>query len=287
MPLVSVSHWKTRYTFPVTLRAEILMTEKRLYSSDLGNKTSLIPESERVLIEYNHVDSAAMVRKLVVDDNLLLKSTVSTRKRVWESIYARYFSSKNTTVTHTLARFVNSPLPGQARYLAMFYEMATALPLIYDLTTDCLYTLYQNGRSTINKADILDWLNQAVNNGHNEINGWSPQTKSKIASNYLTIARDFGLLEGKKNKSFARLYLPIATFVYVLYRLKDEGLNNKAIVTTPDFKLFLLEQRDVFLLLEEATRAGYITFQQAGDIYSLAFQYQDLNEVIDELTRKI
>ena len=76
-------------------------------------------------------------------------------------------------------------------------------------------------------------------------------------------------------------------FVYILYRLKEQGLNTKAIVTSPDFKLFLLEQRDTFLLLEEATRAGYITFQQAGDIYSLVFHYQSLSEVIDELISKV
>lgn len=261
------------------------MTEAKHYTSDLGNKTSLIPESKRVLIEYNFVLSAAAVRKLVVDNNLLMKGTVITRKRVWESIYARYFSSKEMAVTNSLARFVNSPLPEQARHLVMFYEMATALPLVYDLTTDCLYNLYHNDRSTVNKTHILNWLDQAATRGHDEINGWSPQTKSKVASNYLTIVRDFGLLEGVQQKSFARLYLPLATFVYILYRLKDQGLNAKAIVASPDFKLFLLEQRDIFLLLDEATRAGYITFQQAGDIYSLVFHYRNLTEVIDELIR--
>lgn len=80
--------------------------------------------------------------------------------------------------------------------------------LVYDLTTNCLYNLYQNGRSTVNKTDILNWLDQAAAASHEEINGWSPQTKSKVASNYLTIARDFGLLEGVQQKSFARLYLP-------------------------------------------------------------------------------
>lgn len=263
------------------------MTLKRHYTSDLGNKTSLIPESKRILIEYDLVQSAPAVRKLIVDDNLLMKGTVSTRKRIWESIYARYFSSKETAVTNSLARFVNTPLPEQARHLAMFYEMSTALPLVYDLTTDCLYSLYQNGRSTVNKSDILDWLDQAADRDHEEINGWSPQTKSKVASNYLTVARDFGLLNGVQQKTFARLYLPAATFVYILYRLKEQGLNTKAIVTSPDFKLFLLEQRDTFLLLEEATRAGYITFQQAGDIYSLVFHYQSLSEVIDELISKV
>lgn len=195
------------------------MTLKRHYTSDLGNKTSLIPESKRILIEYDLVQSAPAVRKLIVDDNLLMKGTVSTRKRIWESIYARYFSSKETAVTNSLARFVNTPLPEQARHLAMFYEMSTALPLVYDLTTDCLYSLYQNGRSTVNKSDILDWLDQAADRDHEEINGWSPQTKSKVASNYLTVARDFGLLNGVQQKHLpdsTSPQLPLSTYFIAL-----------------------------------------------------------------------
>lgn len=69
-----------------------------------------------------------------------------------------------------------------------------------------------------------------------------------MASNYLTIARDFGLLEGAQRKIFTRLYVPLPSFVYVLYRLKDKGRSNKAIVTSDDFKLFLMDQRDVYLL---------------------------------------
>ena len=83
------------------------------------------------------------------------------------------------------------------------------------------------------------------------IGEWSPQTTDKVASNYLTIARDFGLLEGTQRKVFTRLYVPLPTFVYVLYRLRDEGRPTKSIVTSDDFKLFLMDQRDVYLLLDD------------------------------------
>ncbi|RMF03975.1 MAG: DUF1819 family protein [Chloroflexi bacterium] len=259
----------------------------RRYSSGLGGKSSLIPETKTILQTVAHTASFDDARRQVVDNNILLKSTKGNSITIWEIVHRRYLTNKPTSVVKGLGQLSQKPTVDKDVELILFYELALSLPIVYDLTTDCLYTLYQNGRSTVNKSDILDWLDQAAATGHDEINGWSPQTKSKVASNYLTIARDFGLLEGTQRKAFARLYLPLATFVYVLYRLKDQGLNAKAIVTSPDFKLFLLEQRDVFLLLEEATRAGYITFQQAGDIYNLTFHYHDLNEVIDELIGQI
>jgi hypothetical protein len=263
------------------------MLQKCRYSSDLSNKTALLIETERVLNEFAAKGSLEEIRTLVIEDNILLKQTRRTRHNTWKVIHARYFSGKDLPTIHILARVVTSPLPERDRHLILFYELAKSLPLVYDLTVDCLYTLYMEGRSSIDKTDVLAWLDRARADGHDEIGEWSPQTRNKVASNYLTIVRDFGLLEGTQRKVFTRLYVPLPSFVYVLYRLKDEGRSTKAIVTSADFKLFLMDQRDVYLLLDEATRAGYVTFQRAGDVYDLAFHYHNLTEVADELTRQI
>lgn len=257
------------------------------YSSNLGNKASLLNETKQVFSQYASSESVDYVRDLVLEDNLLLKSTLSNRKRVWETIFTRYFSGRDEESIRRLARVVNSSLPEQARHLILFYELAKATPLVYDITVDALYKMYQEGRSAVTKGDILAWLEEAEQAGHDEIEGWSPQTRGKVASNYLTIVRDFGLLEGKRRKVFAPLYVPLPTFLYVLYRLKDEGQSTTSILQSPDFRLFLMDERDIALLLEEATRAGYVTYQSAGDIHDLKFHYQNTLEVVDELTGQV
>ena len=263
------------------------MSQERCYSSNLSGKGSLLRETLQVMTVLAADSSLEKVRGLVVKDNLLLKQTMHTRRATWKAIHRRYFSGKSPSAIHTLARLATSALPERDRYLILFYELGKSLPLVYDLTVDCLYTLYTDGRSSISKADVLAWLDRASDNGHDEIGGWSPQTTGKVASNYLSIARDFGLLEGRQRKVFARLYVPLPAFVYILYRLKDEEQPTKAIVTSDDFKLFLMDQRDVYLLLDEATRAGYVTFQRAGDVYDLTFHYPNLTEVVDELVRQV
>ena len=263
------------------------MRQERRYSSDLSSKSSLVRETLQVMAVLAKDGSLEGARTLVTEDNILLKQTRRTRHNTWKVIHTRYFSGKAFSAIQTLARVVTSPLPERDRHLILFYELAKSLPLVYDLTVDCLYTLYMDGRSSIDKADVLAWLDRACADGHDEIGEWSPQTRNKVASNYLTIARDFGLLEGTQRKVFTRLYVPLPTFVYVLYRLKDEGQPTKAIVTSDDFKLFLMDRRDVYLLLDEATRAGYATFQRAGDVYDLTFHYHNLTEVADELIRQV
>jgi hypothetical protein len=263
------------------------MESDRTYSSNLSSKAALVSETEQVLLEYNNCHDLSTVRSLVIEYNLLLKRTESTRKRVWGTIYGRYFSDRPAAVIDALASIAASALPQRDRHHILFYELAQGKPLVYDLTTDCLYGLYERGRSSVTKEDIQAWLDQAEAQGHKEITGWSPQTRDKVASNYLTIARDFGLLEGTQRKTFNRVFVPVSTFVYVLYRLKDQGFNARAIVESRIWRLFLMDARDVGLLLEEATRAGYVTFQQAGDIYSLTFHYADTVEVVDELIRQV
>jgi hypothetical protein len=263
------------------------MAQDRRYSSALSGKSSLLRETIQVMEALARASSLEEVRALVVEDNILLKQTLETRRANWEAIHARYLSGKELSSIQTLARLTTSLRPERNRHLILFYELAKSLPLVYDLTVDCLYTLYMEGRSSIDKTDVLAWLDRARADGHDEVGEWSPQTRNKVASNYLTVARDFGLLEGTQRKVFTRLYVPLPTFVYVLYRLRDEGRSTKAIVTSADFKLFLMDQRDVYLLLDEATRAGYVTFQRAGDVYDLAFHYHNLTEVADELTRQI
>lgn len=265
----------------ITVAKEITTKESR-YSSNLSGKGALLKETFQVMTALANNVSLSELRTLVVEDNLLLKQTVETRNATWDTLQNRYFSGRNPEAINTLARLVTSPLPERGRHLILFYELAKSLPLVYDLTVACLYSLYQAGRSSIDKADVLAWLDKAQANGHSEVKEWSPQTRGKVASNYLTIARDFGLLEGKQRKIFTRFYTPLLTFVYALYRLKDEGQPIKTIVTADDFKLFLLDQREVYLLFDEATHAGYVTFQRAGDIYNLTFHYANLAEVVDE-----
>jgi hypothetical protein len=263
------------------------MTRTERYSSSVSGKASLLAETMKIMQELAAEVPIEVVKEYVFDHNLLLKRTLATRKAAWEVIYTRYISERDPQELRFVARITASSLPERDRHLILFYELAKKLPLIYDLTADCLYDLYDGGRSSVSKADVLAWLDRVQVDGHDEIGQWSPQTRDKVASNYLTVARDFGLLEGTQRKAFARLYVPLPTFVYVLYRLKDEGQTTKAIISSDDFKLFLMDQRDVYMLLDEATRAGYVSFQRAGDVYDLAFHYGSLTEVVDELIRQV
>ena len=180
----------------------------------------------------------------MIGNNLFGKKSERSRQNVWANVHFRYIAGRDAGFTSLLASTISSRLPDQARKLILFFEFAQADALIHDLTARLLFGLYQQGRLLVTKEDILLWLQQAEQT-QPEVQGWSPQTRVHIVRHFLTIARDFGLLEGEQQKSMLRPFVPLPAFLWVLYRLRDAGITDKAIVEAEEFRLFLLAPEDV------------------------------------------
>jgi len=256
-----------------------------MYSSMLSSKGALLDETLAVLRQIDRGHSLDQVRAMVMDHDLLGKTTMRTREAIWENIHARYLN--NGDLARLLARMVVHAPDRQTERLVLFYEFCRSTPILRDTTIHCVYPRYAAGYSTISKGDIQAYFDN-ITKEHPELTEWSPQTRDKVASNILTILRDFGLLEGAQRKQFSRLYVPLPAFVYVLYRLTEDGLTTPhQLLNAEDWQLFFLEQADVVTLLDEATAADHCTFKHLGDIYSLDLRYPSLEACVEALTREV
>jgi len=251
----------------------------------LSGKGALIDETLAVLQQIDRGHGLDEVRAMVMDHDLLGKTTMSTRQSVWKHIRTRYLT--NRTLTRVLARMVVHAPDRQTERLVLFYELSRSLPVVRDATIRYVYPRYAAGYSSIDKADIQSYFDDIAAE-HPELTTWSPQTRGKVVSNILTILRDFGLLEGSQRKQFSRLYVPLPAFVYVLYRLAEDGLTTpQDILNVEDWRLFFLESADVVALLDEATITGHCTFKHRGDIYSLDLHYPSLEACVEALTGEV
>jgi hypothetical protein len=261
------------------------MADEPTYSSTISGKGSLIEETLAVLQEIDQGHSPEQVRAMVIEDDLLGKMTRSTRESVWDNIHSRYLSDGNRA--STLARMVVHAPDRQTRSLVLFYEFCRSSPLLSDVTIECVYPRYSAGFTGIDKTIIQQFFDEIATD-HPELAEWSPQTRGKVVSNILTILRDFGLLHGAQRKQFSRLYVPLPAFVYVLYRLSDDGIAvARQMIAASDWQLFFLEQGDVIRMLEEATASGHCTFLHRGDIFALDLAYPSLEACVAALTEKV
>jgi hypothetical protein len=257
----------------------------RTYSSMLSGKGALLDETLAVLQAIDRGHSISEVNAMVINDDLLGKTTMSTRQSVWDHLHVRYLSGENHS--RVLACMVVHSPDRQTERLVLFYELCRSLPIVRDTIIGCVYPRYAAGYSGIDKTHIQHYFDDLTGE-HPELREWSPQTRDKVVSNILTILRDFGLLEGSLRKQFSRLYVPLPAFVYALYRLAEDGVTTpQELLDVKDWRLFFLEPADVVALLDEATVAGHCTFKHRGDIYSLDLRYPSLEACVEALIREV
>ena len=259
------------------------MTEERRYNSTLAGKGAYLQETKTVLEQIAAGRSMDEVRNAVMEEDLLDQRTLRSRRTYWSEVFRRYISGRDPAHVSALAQMVARCANTTAVDLMLFYEYCQVDPLLYDLTVQCTYELYQNARTAIDKVDVAEWLDEQADN-HPEIADWSPSTRGRLVRGYLSTIRDFGLVKGVQTKEFYNFYVPREAFVYALYHQKDRGLHNTQLIEARDWRLFLMTEREVIFMLEDAARGGFVHFRRAGDIFDLRFVYENLSEVVDAIT---
>ena len=256
-----------------------------VYTTNLSRKGALLDETLTVLSYVEAGESVEAVRRRVLADDLLLKTTLATRQGIWEEIRSRYMSDGE--LLPPLARMVVQAPDRITQRLVLFYEYCLSEPLLRDTVLGCIYPRYAAGFSGIGKAEIQQFFDEKLP-AHPEIATWSPQTRDKVVSNILSILRDFGLLAGTQRKQFARLYVPLPAFVYVLHRRRSQGrITAPAVLNDEVWHLFFLERGDLTPLLEEASAQGHCIFKHQADVMDLEWVYPSLEACVAAITRQV
>jgi Putative inner membrane protein (DUF1819) len=81
---------------------------------------------------------------------------------------------------------------------------------------------------------------------------WSEPTITRTAQGLLSAIRDFGILQGAVNKKIAPAHVPIESFAYIVFYLKQHQPSGMKLIESPDWKLFFLSSEGVERLLFEA-----------------------------------
>ncbi len=259
------------------------MSSSQRYFSTFAGKGSRLADVKAILRALDAGQTIEQVRHAVIEEDSLDSGTRISRETVWREFYRRYVSGRSEVHLAALARMVTRCSTPLAQNLILLYEYCQADALLYDLTADCTYSLYQDACTSIGKMEVNEWLTRQEA-AHPELAQWSPLVRGRLVRGYLATIRDFGLVTGTKQKEFSKLYVPREAFVYALYHHKERSIEGKALVESRDWRLFLLSQPEVLFMLEDAAKGGFIHFRYAGDIYDLRFIYADLGEVVHVLT---
>jgi hypothetical protein len=142
--------------------------------------------------------------------------------------------------------------------------------LLRDFLVTWLYKQYAGGVYRLEPDDVTPYL-QALSKkrGISWSGQWTPATTSRVASGLLRIASDFGLLTSGPVKEFASYHLPDDSFLYLLHAIAETESNARRIVSSPEWRLYLMDPTDVERELLRLHQFHRLEYEVAGTLARL------------------
>lgn len=248
------------------------------YTAHIHNTGSLIKETKIILKTYSRLKSWKKTRKEIKEENLLLKESEKHIEKCIFIVKNRYINSEKDYEETPFISLINSSIKEQTKQQIMYYYFSLSDQLIFDITTQVLYQKFIKGYSSVQKQDIEDFLKKQEET-HPEIKNWSITTRNKLIRQYLAAMKDFKILEGSKIKELNKPFITLQTFLYVLHSESEKGQTSRELLKSKVWKIFLLDEDDIKILLQEAAKEGYLTYEEKGTTINIILKHKNLEEL--------
>jgi hypothetical protein len=155
--------------------------------------------------------------------------------------------------------------------------------LVRDFLENWLFATYDSGTFRVLTEDVERYLGDIGKRGATTEHVWSEQTTKRVAAGLLKIAVDFGLLRGSVAKEFVSFHLPERSFLYLLHAMRDEKLSPSRVVTSPEWRLFLMRPVDVERELLRLHQYRKVEYQVAGSLVQLSLPCTSAREYVERM----
>lgn len=262
--------------------------EKRLrssapYSSKIIKAGALIGDTKTLLSHWDVTAPAAENINRVQRDNVFGKASRSRVEDILAIFRQRYLTEES--VTRALVALIRGKFSASALERLLYFHAARADQLLHDAVTEILMPMQARGLVNLNVQDfqrsLAKWMEEGKTTGH-----WSEPTITRISQGLLSSLRDFGVLQGAVNKKIAPVYLPIESFAYVVFYLKQHQPSGAKLIELPDWKLFFLQREGVERFLFEAHQRELLDYHVAGSVSRLTFPAETLEEYANVLAQR-
>ena len=251
------------------------------FNADINVVGALIDDT-RALVEVwdPTLDAAANVRLIINENRLGLSSQDRTRVVMIRALRRR-FIQPDAGIVEALA--VMSGTGGASRDAfrdACFFELIRDNGLVLGLCAEVLVERWAEGRQTISTRDARDWIDKLA--ADERIKDWAPSVRAAVAGSLLTAGRAAGRLSGPRGAATKQLVGPgisIGGFGYVAYRLHQQGQSSRAILSSPYWAAWLLDDSRVEEMMHRLAATGVVYYAVAGSTLRIDWRVDSLVEV--------
>lgn len=218
-------------------------------------------------------------------DRLRADNFIGARSSTWLRDVAWVMNRRFDPVgmDRALVMLAKRGLPIEEWKPILLWHMTRDEFLVRDFLQTWLFTEYDAGAFRVNTGDVEKYLGDISKRGGRTEHTWSDQTNKRVAAGLLKIAADFGLLRGSIAKEFASFHLPERCFLYLLHAIRDQQPSPSKIVTSHEWRLFLMRPSDVEHELLRLHQFRRLEYQVAGSLVQLSLPCSNANEYAERM----
>ncbi len=155
--------------------------------------------------------------------------------------------------------------------------------LVRDFLQHWLFPAFESGTFRVRPEDLRAYLSGLGDRGGITEHAWTERTQTRVAGGLLKIAVDFGLLRGTGVKEFTSYHVPERSFLYLLHAMRDEKLSPGKVVSSPDWRMFLMRPTDVEHELLRLHQFRQLEYQVAGSLVQLSLPCTSSREYAERM----
>ena len=238
------------------------------YFSRLSARSALYADFRLLLDGLQEPSPAGSYRELVLDENRLVRSTISARRKLWKELRSRYILDSGHPLFSAFWKEWMLCKSEPELALTTYGLFALNDRLVADIGQEWLFPNVRHAPHEIRVGDVLHFIDGKAEL-HPEIAGWSPETKKSVARHYMASIRDFGLAQGKVKKTTQRPALYASPVRLLIRALRIAGVKPMDLIQANIFRLLGLDGPEVIEAFGELNRRGDLRFKIQADVIEL------------------
>ncbi|MFW6333163.1 MAG: BrxA family protein [Thermodesulfobacteriota bacterium] len=256
------------------------MPERKL-STRLIRKGALIEETYNAFREWDLSKPMRDNLQTIREGNLIGAKSDGWLKEVLATISSRFSGDEEAA---PLAILAQRGLDIGVWKCCLLWHIGTVDDLYFRFAADWLMERYREGAYALRSEEVVPFVKTATDGRVASGGRLSEYGALRTARDLLKMAADFGILEGRAKKTFAGFHVPDEALLYGLHALAEKGTGAANMITSPNWRLFLMEPGDVERELFRLHQYRRLDYQVAGSLASLTLPYHTLTDYARSLT---
>ncbi len=218
-------------------------------------------------------------------ERLRTENYIGARSATWLRDVAKVLNRRFDPATRDrpLVTLVQNGMPLEEWKPLLLWHMTRDEFLVRDFLGGWLFEAFEAGVFRIRTQDVVPYLRSVTQRGGTTEHAWSERTTARVAAGLLRIATDFDLLRGSVAREFTSYHLPERSFLYLLHALRDELGDPAKVITSSDWRLFLMRPSAVEGELLRLHQFRQLDYQVAGSLVQITLPCANAQEFAERM----